>query len=307
MPTTASVSDTDAITNPTQPSTSCPPPHEITTHHPTTQNRRSKIATIAKMLISSPNPTSRELHRAAFESRIFLMGFLLHVFTQIHYLSCPWNERWQRLLSIPVSGAPLVFAALYPHTYVMYREAIMVVFKLIWYAFPLLRKAKGIQQVMEAPATAGSFGIFFDLLKIIWGTRMFAMAWMTVSIPHATIPYFITQVYSAYMLRSNDSLCKTQLMQDSLTQQRLSLFNVLTTTALLPNGSYYTAWLHREGADCSFFLTIMLVSLGVWLPITSVVLARRTKKPTRRDQLIAWIVTAQLTWAFALALTAYVN
>ncbi len=192
-----------------------------------------------------------------------------------------------------------------------HREILYIGFKVIYWSFPLLRKAKGIQRVLDAPATPGPLGFLLDILKMLWGTRMFAQIYMSLSMPQSLAPYFVCQVFSAAMLRLNRSLCGTRLMLDPLTQRRLRVFNYLSAQGLLPPGSM--RW-HSDGdgkddisagADCSFFLTLLLVGVGVALPTVSLGLSRSSLN--HKSRAVVWFLAMQLSWAVALAVTAEVQ
>jgi hypothetical protein len=61
--------------------------------------------------------TSAERRRVAFERNVLAFGFILHLATQVSHLRCPWSERWQRLLSLPVSAIPPLTATISPALY----------------------------------------------------------------------------------------------------------------------------------------------------------------------------------------------
>lgn len=113
--------------------------------------------------------TSQEQRLVSFEARVGMMVFVLHFITQVAHLSCPWHERWQRLLSLPVAVAPGACALLAPRWYIRHRWVVLVAFKVAFFAFPLLRQARGIQRVLDAPATPGPLGFVIDTIKIAWG------------------------------------------------------------------------------------------------------------------------------------------
>lgn len=56
--------------------------------------------------------------------------------------TAPWEEAWQRWLSIFVAAALFFLPALTPRLYLRRRTAIITACKLIFYSFPLLRKPK---------------------------------------------------------------------------------------------------------------------------------------------------------------------
>lgn len=252
--------------------------------------------------------TAAQRRQVLFERNVMFFGCVLHVATQVSHLRCPWSERWQRLLSIPVSAVPTGTAAVAPAFYVRHREIILVAFKLIYWSFPLLRKPAGIQRVLDAPATPGPLGFPLDVLKMLWGTRMFAQVYASLSMPQALAPYFVCQVFSATMLRLNRSLCGTRLLQDPLTRRRLRLFNYLSAQALLPPGSMRWGGEAPDadaGAQCSFFLTLLVVLVGVVLPTVALGLSRSGLN--HKSRAVVWFLGLQLSWAVALAVTSEVR
>lgn len=105
----------------------------------------------------------------AFDIKMSFGGFLLHFLVQLAHISCPWSERWQRLLSLPVSAMQFLIPALAPAFYIKHRDMNLFATKMAFFSFPLLRKARGIQRALDTPATQGIFGFLVDLTKMAWG------------------------------------------------------------------------------------------------------------------------------------------
>lgn len=57
--------------------------------------------------------------------------------------SLPGSERFQRLLSVAACAAMLLLSTLCCAWYDRWRKQILVVFRIIFFAFPLLRKPRG--------------------------------------------------------------------------------------------------------------------------------------------------------------------
>ena len=112
---------------------------------------------------------THDAQRVAFDIKMSLGGFLLHTLVQIAHISCPWHERWQRLLSIPVSALQCLIPALAPGFYMKHRDMSLIMTKLAFFSFPLLRQARGIQKALEATAMPGPFGFLVDIIKMAWG------------------------------------------------------------------------------------------------------------------------------------------
>lgn len=94
---------------------------------------------------------------------------MLHFLVQLAHVSCPWHEKWQRLLSLPVAAMVFIFPAMAPELYLRHRDLFLLCFKVSFFSFPLLRKPKGIQRVLNAAATPGLRGFIVDLVKMAWG------------------------------------------------------------------------------------------------------------------------------------------
>ena len=129
---------------------------------------------------ASPLPlSSSQKHELAVHTKLALTGLILHTLTQLAHINCPWPERWQRILSIPVPGLLWAWPQLAPRIYLKYRNWIQAVVCIVFFNFPLLRKPKGIQRVLDAPATPGFFGFLTDVLKIAWGEETLEPSFVT--------------------------------------------------------------------------------------------------------------------------------
>ena len=107
-----------------------------------------------------------------FERNVAFVGFMLHTLTQMAHISCPWVEMRQRLASIIFTAMIFLFPALQPKLYLKHRDTFLTCFKIGFFSFPLLRRKRGIQRVLDSPATPGMFGFLLDLIKVAWGTLL---------------------------------------------------------------------------------------------------------------------------------------
>jgi multisubunit Na+/H+ antiporter MnhF subunit len=206
---------------------------------------------------------------------------------------------------MPVAAAPFLWIALAPVSYFRHREALAVAWKLVFFAFPLLRKAKGIQRALDSPATAGPFGFLIDVVRIAWGTRLFTPILLAIAAKQSPIPYAIGQLYSVVMIRMNDSLCKSVLFEDPLTQDRLHAFNTLTTKLVLPTGLLPLDNHKDKFKDCSFFVTLLEFSCAVVIPVTAAATLGNDYRVEGKRLLVAWLFAIQFTWAVSLVATTY--
>jgi hypothetical protein len=85
--------------------------------------------------------------QCSFDRKLALFGLLLHGATQVVSLlawsGLPGSERFQRLLSIAQACAFWLLPTLAPEFYLRRRHAIIVLHRLAFFAFPLLRKPRG--------------------------------------------------------------------------------------------------------------------------------------------------------------------
>lgn len=109
----------------------------------------------------------------AFDRKLMLIGLLLHSATQVVSLmawhTLPFSEKSQRLGSIVFAACSWLLPTLAPAFYLRWRKELIILYRICFFAFPLLRKARGIQQVMEDAAQQGARGAVKDLFKIFWG------------------------------------------------------------------------------------------------------------------------------------------
>lgn len=244
----------------------------------------------------------QERQQLSFDCSMSLLGFFLHTFTQLNHLSCPWEERWQRLLSIPFSGSVFIVIQLFPHFFIKYREFYLIVFKLLWFSFPLLRKPKGIQDVLNCSASLGYFGFPLDLLKIAWGSRLFALLFLSLALRQSFVPYVICQLYAFYVLRTNKSICQMPLLKDLIQKKRLQHFTSYMTRALLPMGRFPSDEIRsHETGHCSLTVTFLLLLIGAAIP--SMVAVLEWKHMSSKGKLYVIIFLLQCTWAISLLVT----
>ena len=245
--------------------------------------------------------TVEQQRAVLFEVRVGLLGLFLHITTQISHIHCPWPEKFQRILSIVVLSSIIFIPLRSPSIYLKHKEALFLVWKIAFYSFPLLRQAKGIQRALDVAATPGGVGMFLDLLKVTWGVRFFALLWITLTMRQSLVLFAIGQIYGVVMLRSNTTLCRTRILTDPLSQARMRAFNMLSTNFFLPPGPLRFSWWSYEGGDCSFFLTIYMLGVGVVLPVTLMALGQQKYGSLRK--FAVWYMCAQLTWAVSIVFT----
>lgn len=231
---------------------------------------------------------------------------MLHFLVQIAHIACPPHEQIQRILSLPVTALVFVFPALAPELYLRHRNPFLLWFKVTFFSFPLLRKPKGIQRVLNAAATPGLRGFIVDLVKMAWGSRLFAAVSVGLGLPTSLIPQILGQVYAIAMIRGNASLCSTQLITDPLTITRLRVFINLTSQMLLPVSNIQE--LLPPGTECSFIFTLLHLLFGIVVPSIPVILSKGTLcGPARQgpSKGVIWWIGLSITWAVAVLFTAY--
>lgn len=228
---------------------------------------------------------------------------MLHTVVQFMHISCPWHERWQRLLSIPVSSVMWALPLTAPNFYLRHRTFILVTFKIIFFAFPLLRKARGIQRVLDAPATPGAGGFLIDIIKMGWGSRLLAVISSGLGQPLPLMWQLIVQIYSVAMIRGNASLCSSRLMSDPLTVKRVRAFSMLSSEALLP--SFSMGKLVSAGSECSFMFTLLHIIFGVLAPTLPSIKELGWLDRRYSGRLAVWWIGMSVTWAAAVMVTLY--
>jgi hypothetical protein len=90
-----------------------------------------------------------------FDKKLALFGLSMHGATQVVSLlawsSLPVSERFQRLLSIAHGAAACLVPALAPVFYMRWRPHLLLTYRVTFFAFPLLRRARGAQAVGQGP------------------------------------------------------------------------------------------------------------------------------------------------------------
>lgn len=105
------------------------------------------------------------------------------------------------------------------------------------------------------------------------GSRLFAVALFTMSMPLPLLPQLIAQLFSIVMIRSNESLCACRLLQENMGRihgfhRAMQVLSVFT-----PAGGALTEALgvvSLDGIACSAFLTFLCISFGLVLPMALV-------------------------------------
>lgn len=151
----------------------------------------------------TPEPASpltpSQRRELAIARQLGATSCLVHTIVQLMHLKCPWSERWQRLLSIPVTGLGWAVPALAPHFYLRRRHWFTFAHRVAFFMFPLLRKPKGIQRVLDTGASPGGVGALKDVLKIAWGERA-AVPWAKGPASAASYPSLGSRRCSAQWL-----------------------------------------------------------------------------------------------------------
>lgn len=192
-----------------------------------------------------------------------------------------------------------------PNLYLKHRNTFLICFKVGYFSFPLLRKPRGIQRVLDSPATSGLGGFFLDLIKAAWGSRLFVASLTGIFLPLSLVSQIATQAFAIAMIRGNKSLCATQLMIDPLTTSRLHIFITLFSTILLLP-SHESEVLLPPGKECSFIFTLLHLTFGIIIPSAPLALQKLNNVLPggggSHKIAICWIVFC-LTWALALLIT----
>jgi hypothetical protein len=228
---------------------------------------------------------------------------MLHTAVQLMHISCPWHERWQRLLSIPVLSVIWALPLTAPQFYLEHRTYTLVACKMVFFAFPLLRKARGIQRVLDAPATPGAGGFLIDIIKMGWGSRLLAVISSGLGQPLPLMWQLFIQVYSVAMIRGNASLCSSRLMSDPLTVKRVRAFSMWSSEALLP--SFCMGKLISAGSECSFMFTLLHIIFGVLAPTLPSIKDSGWLDKRYSGRLAVWWTGMSVTWAAAVMATLY--
>lgn len=241
----------------------------------------------------------------AFEIKIALATFVLHTLEQSkHIPTAPPRERAERLASLPLTAALILLPALWPRTYTAHRDVFLALWRVTFFSAPLLRSSRGIQRVLDAPAAPGPLGFLGDLVKIGWGSRLFATALSGVSLPLSFWPaQLAVQAYATTRVLSNVSLCATRLANDPVMVRRLASLTALACDALLPSAALGAV---VEGRECAFTFTLLHLIFGVILPTLLVApQARHFWGFDARGKLATVWMGLCLTWLAAEFLTAH--
>lgn len=250
----------------------------------------------------------------SFETKASFFGFILHTLTQISHLNCPWSEKWQRLLSIFISVFPWLWPSLHQKSYIKHRVKFIVLFRLIYFAFPLLRKARGIQRVLDDKATPGSFGFVLDTLKMAWGSRLFAVITSGFLLHTPLFIHVLVQIYSVCMVLNNNTLCTSPLLSDPMTRDRIKYLNSMTSSVILPNGGILFGNLTDDKKGCNFFFNVLHLLVGVFLTSLPVYLRQERNRRGRHriysnqwGALIGSWMCLQIIWAVSAVAVMYTS
>ncbi|KAL4419555.1 hypothetical protein ABPG77_006886 [Micractinium sp. CCAP 211/92] len=235
-----------------------------------------------------------------FDRRLLLFSLLLHVSVQtaslLNWRALPASETAQRALSVVAVLAFYLLPTVAPRLYLRWRTQALLANRLVFFAFPLLRKPRGIQQVLNAAPRPGVRGAMKDLFRIIWGGRLVAtlMGAMFNPLPLLPLlPHVAVQAYSVFMVRGNSSLCVAPLLSHPLTAQRIrSLHSAMRLLAAflpgglgqvlgpqagseaagpagpaVPAGSAARDELAQQRTECEAFLNFLYWTVGWLLPM----------------------------------------
>lgn len=151
----------------------------------------------------------------------------------------------------------------------------------------------------------GLDGFVLDLIKMAWGSRLFTATLSGLGLPLPLIAHVAVQCFAIAMIRSNASLCLTQLMNDPLTTHRLRVFIYLFSGMLLPTSN--VGHLLPDGSECMFIYNLLHFYFGITVPTIPLLLQTRmiadSKYTTHR--FIVWWIGLIVTWAVAVLVTAY--
>lgn len=278
--------------------------------------------------------TPAEKRTVVFERDIAFWGVLLHTLVQCAHMNCVWSERWQQLLSIPFSSISFLVPTFFPRFYITHRDAFLFLFKVGFFSFPLLRKPKGIQRVLDAPATPGLYGVLVDLTKMAWGkyieitcsilsvylyyfrtsgelilfagSRLVAAFMLGISLPMTFWAQIACQAFAICMIRGNESLCSTQLMTDPTTVKRLHVMIGLSSQIFLPPSAAVQQSL-PPGSECAFTFTLLHLLFGILLPSLPSLLRKlqysRPAPSQAPSSLVIYWVGFVVTWAITMFVT----
>lgn len=235
---------------------------------------------------------------------------------QLHSLTgdCTWTERWQRYVSI-LLPIPIVFWATFgpPKLYLRYRNILMVLIRVVFFSFPLLRRARGIQRVLDSPANQIPYiGYCLDILKIGWGSRLMAIVFSGVSMQIPIELHVPVQLYSIYMVLSNNTLCASTLCTDPLTISRFKSTMYILSPCFLPISAVpsipFTADINCTAILTSLHLLFGLVATSIFSKSFykgKYVLLKYYFSKNRTEAFMAWWITLQLLWSISVAIAKF--
>ena len=135
------------------------------------------------------------------------------------------------------------------------------------------------------------------------GSRLFAVLGTGLASPLSVWPQLIVQLYSILMIRSNASLCQSQLMTDPITTRRVNVFSQMATGALQP--SFSIGGQIPPGMECSFFFTALHLFWGVVVPTLPLMLSRRALRSPHKSRweviMVWWIGVSTVSATATLA------
>ncbi|KAL4430336.1 hypothetical protein ABPG77_002142 [Micractinium sp. CCAP 211/92] len=251
------------------PAAAAPPP-------PATVSTTSPVAA-AGQHAAACNAAAEEVR---FDRHLALCSFTLLTATQcmslLAWATLPGWERLQRVLSICFAASIYIFPTAAPLVYLRWRPWALAAYRVAFFAFPLLRRARSIQGVLDAEPQPGLHGALKDLLKVIWGTRLVAVFMSSLMTPlplMPLMPHLLLQACSVAMVRANGSLCATPLLSHPATAARISSFHqaMYLASMLLPGsvGQSISPALRasQQCQQCEAFLSFLLIAAGLLLPV----------------------------------------
>ncbi|KAL4419852.1 hypothetical protein ABPG75_006950 [Micractinium tetrahymenae] len=243
-------------------------------------------AAVAEQRAAARQAAAQEVR---FDRHLALCSFTLHTATQfmslLAWASLPGSERFQRVLSIFFAASMYVLHTVAPVTYLRWRAHSLGLYRIAFFAFPLLRKARGIQKVLDADPQPGLHGALKDLFKVVWGSRLVAVFLSSLMtplplmplVPHLLVQVYsvptLVQVYSVALVRANDSLCATPLLAHPATAARISaLHQAMHLASMVLPGSIGQSispalQASQQGQQCEAILTFLFIVTGLLFPI----------------------------------------
>ncbi|PRW58844.1 MAD2L1-binding isoform X2 [Chlorella sorokiniana] len=205
----------------------------------------------------------------------------------------PAAEISQRVMSTALVALFWVLPTFWPVHYMRHRTVYLLSSRISFFAWPLLRKPRGIQHVLESAAAAGVRGALRDIFKVVWGGRLVAVMLLSSITPLSILPlsaHLLLQLYAVLMVRGNSSLCAAPLLRDPLTRARISRFHsAMGLLAYMLPGGIGFALRARLGdsmdstMECEAFLTCLSVVLALLLPAYMAVKTEPASSLQRRE------------------------